>query len=93
MKIEKLRRKRNTAASISQVLSGDDAGSVRIQLTLKPEWARMIDELRKSTRSDTYSDVFRDSVRFYHRVHGLVARGGKVILQEQDGTQYIVLLD
>jgi Arc/MetJ-type ribon-helix-helix transcriptional regulator len=66
---EVLLKKRPNAASMEKALElGDKAPSVRLQLTLKPEFAKRLDKMKKSARADTYSDVVRDALRLYEGV-------------------------
>jgi len=84
---EVLLKKRPNAASMEKALElGDRAPSVRLQLTLKPEFAKRLDAMKKSSRADSYSDVVRNALRLYEGVLRHVGDDGRLVLQKPDGT-------
>jgi hypothetical protein len=88
------RRKRGTAASIGEAQRlGPEVSSVRIQLTLRPEYAARLEALRSSTRAASYSDVFRDALNLYEKVHKQVADGGRLLLETPAGERFVILID
>ena len=79
--------KRPHAASIEKALElGDKAPSVRLQLTLKPEFARRLDQMKRNSRADSYSDVVRDALRLYEGILKHVGDDGRLLIQKPDGT-------
>lgn len=84
-------RNRPSASSIKEAMKqpipkGKRRSSVRIQLTLKPEFAKVLDDLRVATDSPTYSDVIRDAMRWYKFVVEAEKSGRPIFSREEDGT-------
>jgi ATP-dependent exoDNAse (exonuclease V) beta subunit len=79
--------KKPNAASIERALElGDAAPSVRLQLTLKPEFARRLNEMKKKSRAASYSDVVRDALKLYEGVLTHLNGDGRLMIKKPDGT-------
>jgi hypothetical protein len=87
------RSKRPNAASIETALEDTEgASAVRLQLTLAPEYARRINELRSKMRVRSYSDVVREGLRLLEQLHRAVGNDGKLFVEKPDGTRFYIML-
>lgn len=88
--VRETKPKRYDAASIKEALSeaktGQTAGSVRLQLTLKAEFAERLEALRVETHASSYSDVIREALRVYEDLVQEVKEGHRIYAREEDGT-------
>lgn len=85
------RIKRPHAASIEKALRDPTVRSVRVQLMLKPQEARRLHgELQRTgKRLTTY---VQDAIDLKHKIAEHMKPGAKLVLEEEDGTKYTILL-
>jgi hypothetical protein len=65
---------------------GKKPGSVRIQLTLRPEFVDTLDVLMEKTDAMSYSDVMRDAMRVYKWFVLESEKGNQICAREEDGS-------
>lgn len=71
----------------AQIRTGNKKpGSVRIQLTLRPEFVETLDLLMQETDATSYSDVMRDAMRVYKWLVLESKKGHQVYVREDDET-------
>ena len=59
--------------------------SVRLQLTLKPEFHERLKILRHDTNSTSYSEVIRDALIHYEKYISRTRRGFRIVAEKRDG--------
>lgn len=79
--------KQPQASSIEEALElGDKAPSVRIQLTLKPEFARRLQDMRQKSRASSYSELIRDALRIHECLLKSVGPDDQLLVRKKDGS-------
>ena len=83
--------KRNRAVSIKEALAQRDLprskrGSVKIQLTLKPEFADRLDELKTRRKASSYSQVIREAIILLEYIQDEIEAGNQIFAREPDRT-------
>ena len=84
--------KRGRATSIRKALAtvgeGENRKSVKIQLTLKPEWADRLHRLTNGLGHSSYSHTIRVALGMLEDLHDEVESGNQILSKDKDGIFY-----
>jgi len=80
---------RPSANSIKQALGRrGKSPTVRLQLTLKVEFAERLETLRQEMKAESYAEVLRTSLRLLERFLAAEKNGSRVFVKDPDGTTW-----
>jgi hypothetical protein len=84
-----------TQTAVAQHASGDIAPRsgryIRIQLSLRPEYAQRLEWLRKSLGVTSYAEVVREALRQTEQLAKLAGPDGKISVENPDGTRTYIM--
>ena len=79
--------RRANASSVRKTLVKDASSkSVRLQLTLKPQFAKRLHEMKNISHLGSYSEVMREALRVYESILRNAGHEGRLFIEKTNGS-------